>query len=101
MQNANPYLLRLSPLDNVLVVVKAITEGQTLEVEGLKITAQKTIPFGHKVAAKALGLGEKIIKFGMPIGSSTMAIQPGDHVHTHNLQSDYIPSFGRPGEGGH
>ncbi len=101
MQNSNPHLLRLSPLDNVLVVVKAITEGQMLEVEGQQITAQKTIPFGHKVAAKALAAGAKIIKFGMPIGSGMSAIQPGDHVHTHNLQSDYIPSFGRPGEGGH
>ncbi len=101
MQNSNPHLLRLSPLDNVLVVVKAITEGQMLEVEGIRVTAQKTIPFGHKVAARALDAGAKIIKFGMPIGSSTSAIQPGEHVHTHNLQSDYIPSFGRPGEGGH
>jgi SAF domain len=101
VQNASPYLLRLSPLDNVLVVVKGITEGQMLEVEGQQITAQKTIPFGHKLAARALRPGEKIIKFGMPIGSSTTAIQPGEHVHTHNLQSDYLPSFGRPGEGGH
>ena len=101
MQNSNPHLLRLSPKDNVLVVVRAITEGQKLEVEGLEITALKTIPFGHKVAARALEVGEKIIKFGMPIGSCTSTIQPGDHVHTHNLQSDYIPSFGRPGEGGH
>lgn len=101
MQNSNPHLLRLSPEDNVLVVVKAITEGQTIQVEGHEITALKTIPFGHKVAARAITPGEKIIKFGMPIGSSTSAIEPGDHVHTHNLQSDYIPSFGRPGEGGH
>jgi SAF domain len=101
MQNPNPHLLRLSPDDNVLVVVKAIAEGQMLEVEGLEVTATKTIPFGHKVAARALEVGEKIVKFGMPIGSSTTAIQPGEHVHTHNLQSDYIPSFGRPGEGGH
>ena len=101
MQHSNPYLLRLSPKDNVLVVVNAITEGQILQVEGIQVTAAKTIPFGHKVAARALEAGEKIVKFGMPIGSSTTAIQPGDHVHTHNLQSDYIPSFGRPGEGGH
>ncbi len=101
MQHSNPHLLRLSPKDNVLVVVKAITEGQILQVEGIQVTATKTIPFGHKVAARALEAGEKIVKFGMPIGSSTSAIQPGDHVHTHNLQSDYIPSFGRPGEGGH
>jgi SAF domain len=101
MQNSEQYFLRLSPKDNVLVVVKAIQKGQELELEGVKITAQKTIPFGHKVAARALTAGEKIVKFGMPIGSTTTTISAGEHVHTHNLQSDYIPSFGRPGEGGH
>ncbi len=101
MQNQEQYFLRLSANDNVLVVVKAILEGQELELEGVKITAKKTIPFGHKVAARALTAGEKIVKFGMPIGSTTTPILAGEHVHTHNLQSDYIPSFGRPGEGGH
>jgi SAF domain len=101
MQHSEQYFLRLSANDNVLVVVKAILEGQELELEGLKITASKTIPFGHKVAARALNAGEKIVKFGMPIGSTTTTISAGEHVHTHNLQSDYIPSFGRPGEGGH
>ncbi len=101
MQNPEQYFLRLSAQDNVLVVVKAILEGQELEVEGVKVTAQKTIPFGHKIAARALTAGEKIVKFGMPIGSTTTPISVGEHVHTHNLQSDYIPSFGRPGEGGH
>lgn len=101
MQNLEQYFLRLSANDNVLVVVKAILVGQELEIEGVKVTASKTIPFGHKVAARALNVGEKIVKFGMPIGSTTTQIAPGEHVHTHNLQSDYIPSFGRPGEGGH
>ena len=101
MPNPEQYYLRLSPQDNVLVVVKAITQGQELEIEGVKITSHKTIPFGHKIAARALQAGEKIIKFGMPIGSSITSISAGEHVHTHNLQSDYIPSFGRPGEGGH
>jgi SAF domain len=101
MQNSEQYFLRLSAQDNVLVVVKAILEGQELEIEGVKVTASKTIPFGHKIAARALTAGEKIVKFGMPIGSTTTTISAGEHVHTHNLQSDYIPSFGRPGEGGH
>jgi hypothetical protein len=101
MPNSEQHFLRLSPQDNVLVVVKAITEGQELELEGVKFISGKTIPFGHKVAARDLNIGEKIVKFGMPIGSTTTTISVGEHVHTHNLQSDYIPSFGRPGEGGH
>ncbi len=101
MQHSEQYFLRLSVNDNVLVVVKAILEGQEFEIEGVKVKAKKTIPFGHKIAARALNAGEKIVKFGMPIGSTTTTISAGEHVHTHNLQSDYIPSFGRPGEGGH
>ena len=31
------------------------------------------------------------IKVGVPIGTATQAIAPGEHVHSHNLQSDHIP----------
>ena len=47
------------------------------------------------VAARGIGTGEKIIKYGAPIGSATEPIAAGAHVHTHNLQSDYLPTFRR------
>jgi hypothetical protein len=37
--------------------------------------------------------GAKIIKYGVPIGSATCEIAAGDHVHTHNLRSDYLPTW--------
>jgi hypothetical protein len=48
---------------------------------------------GHKVASCAIPLGKQVIKFGIPIGSATEDIDLGDHVHLHNLKSDYIPTY--------
>ena len=43
---------------------------------------------GHKYALRAIGAGENVIKYGMPIGHATAAIAPGEHVHTHNLATN-------------
>ena len=39
---------------------------------------------------RAIAEGEKVLKFGVPIGSAVRAILPGEHVHVHNIKSDYI-----------
>ena len=42
--------------------------------------------------------GERIVKYGAPIGSARGDIAPGAYVHTHNLASDYIPTWDREGK---
>jgi D-threo-aldose 1-dehydrogenase len=42
------------------------------------------------MARRAISLGTTIVKYGMPIGSATAHIQPGDWVHLHNMQSNYF-----------
>jgi hypothetical protein len=34
-----------------------------------------------------------VIKYGVPIGSAIVEIEAGEHVHLHNMKSDYIPTF--------
>ena len=36
---------------------------------------------------------EKILKYGAVIGSLTQPVAAGDHIHTHNLDSDYTPTY--------
>ena len=43
---------------------------------------------GHKYARRAIARGEKIVKYGMPIGTAVTAIAAGEHVHTHNCKTD-------------
>ncbi len=59
---------------------------------------------GHKRAARDIYEGEKIIKYGYPIGVATCNITKGEHVHTHNMKTgldgvlsyEYAPDFEFP-----
>lgn len=42
---------------------------------------------GHKYALKDINRGEKIIKYGFPIGVAAEDIKAGEHVHSHNLKT--------------
>jgi altronate dehydratase small subunit len=95
MTNTPPQLLRLHSADNVLTVIATMEPNELLEIDGLQVSVVNRLPIGHKVAARSIGVGEKIIKYGVPIGSATAEIAIGEHVHTHNLKSDYLPTFER------
>lgn len=45
------------------------------------------IETGHKKALCHINKGEKVIKYGFPIGVATEDINEGDHVHSHNLKT--------------
>lgn len=85
----------LHPEDNVLVCVAHIRPGDKLMIDGKQIIATDDIGVGHKLARFILNAGDKVLKYGAPVGSMTAAAAPGAHVHMHNMQSDYIPSHTR------
>lgn len=43
---------------------------------------------GHKYAHRKIACGENVIKYGQPIGHATRDIEPGEHVHTHNMKTN-------------
>ena len=90
-----PKLLRLHNKDNVLIVVTSIRLGDREVIAGREVLFKQEIAIGHKVAARSLRVGEKVYKCGVPIGSATADIAAGEHVHLHNLKSDYISTFTR------
>ena len=42
---------------------------------------------GHKYAKTNIAKGEKIIKYGYPIGVAVSDIKQGEHIHSHNLKT--------------
>jgi len=42
---------------------------------------------GHKYALTDIAKGEKIIKYGFPIGIASENIKKGEHIHSHNLKT--------------
>lgn len=88
-------LILLHPDDNVLVCRVPIAAGFETAIDGDTVTIAAAIEVGHKVARTDLKTGDKILKYGAPIGSMTADARRGDHVHLHNMKSDYIPSHTR------
>jgi hypothetical protein len=93
----DPRLLLLSPGDTVFVLRGQIEAGETVLVEGQAVTVPQRLGLGHKIARVAVAAGGKVVKYGAPIGSATRAIAVGDHVHLHNLKSDYTPTYALTG----
>ena len=91
-------LLLLNPDDNVVTATRELQKGETVQLNGRSISLPQRLPIGHKAAARDIAAGEKIFKYGVPIGSAIVAIAAGEHVHTHNIQSDYIPTFTLDGQ---
>ena len=51
---------------------------------------------GHKLAAQTIEKGEIILKYNCPIGTATYRIAAGEYVHTHNVESNYLPTYTLP-----
>ena len=94
MPDTSP-LIRLHPEDNVLVVRHPMVLGQDLPQFGIRTKAQ--LPAGHKVAARAIRAGERVLKYNVVIGAATRDIEAGEHVHGHNIA--LVDEYRDPGFG--
>ncbi|NPD14770.1 UxaA family hydrolase [Xinfangfangia sp. D13-10-4-6] len=86
-----PFLL-LSDKDNVLVARANSPEGLEVALESGPVQLGRDIPMAHKIARHDIAPGDVILKYGMPIGIATEAIDAGAHVHVHNIRSAYTPT---------
>ena len=82
--------LLLAPGDNIAVALRPLPAGTALTVAGRDLRLGADVETGHKFAVRPIAAGERIVKYGCPIGSATRDIAPGAYVHTHNLASDYL-----------
>ena len=83
-------LIRLADQDNVAVATANLAKGVAVEVDGTTLTTRDPIPFAHKVAIRAIDEGAQVFKYGVPIGRAKAPIVAGQHVHVHNIKSDYV-----------
>src|SRR5664279_5411918 len=83
--NAENSAIHLHPTDNVAIARVPLPAGTELRVDGLPVLTRDAIPAGHKVALWDIAAGETVERYGQAIGSATVPIDAGRHVHTHNL----------------
>ena len=73
--------IRLHPQDDVLIARNQLVGGTTAE----SVVVKGLIPPGHKVATRAIAVGEPVRRYNQIIGFASKPIAAGEHVHTHNL----------------
>ena len=95
MTKIDSKLLLLNASDNVLVACVNLNAGMELVIDDTMVTLGEDVALGHKLARAELPVGTKVTKYGAPIGSTTVAVACGQWLHTHNMRSDYIPTYGR------
>ena len=85
---------RMHATDSVATALVDLTPGTVVRVDGgasgtpdVEVVVRSAVPFGHKVALRAVAEGEPVLKYGEAIGLASTPIAPGDHVHVHNVDS--------------
>jgi altronate hydrolase len=84
MTTTKPFIIRLHKSDNVVIARMDLAAGTAIPQE--KITCLDAIAHGHKVATAGIEKGQAVNKYGQIIGFASQDIEPGQHVHTHNVE---------------
>ena len=88
-------VIRIHAADNVVIARQQLLGGTAVAAE--HITVQGLVPPGHKLACRAIAVGEPVVRYGQVIGHATQAIAAGQHVHTHNLAFSDFARAHEPG----
>jgi altronate hydrolase len=81
-------IIQINENDNVVVALKDLVMGQSIEVNGSEVVLKEDIKRGHKVAIKDIQENENVVKYGYAIGHAKEVIHAGEHVHTHNTKTN-------------
>ena len=79
---------RIHPNDNVATLL-GDGKGAVTLIGGDAVALNEPVAMGHKVALADISVGEVVVKFGIPIGTASIAIRAGDWVHLHNCTSRF------------
>jgi len=87
-KNYNAVMIK--PIDNVATALEFIPANAivtlTCQDKRLSVKVEKDIEFGHKFAIKLISKEANIVKYGEVIGRTIQDIEPGEHVHIHNIE---------------
>ncbi len=95
MNMDKPTYLKLHPNDNVVVLLRQVQAGECVMIGSQRVVIRTALPMGHKIAVHPIEPGEQIVKYGVSIGTATAPIAIGEHVHVHNVRSNYMPFSGK------
>ncbi|MBY6188232.1 UxaA family hydrolase [Marinobacter hydrocarbonoclasticus] len=85
--------IQLAAGDNVATLLADAVKGEVVEIISAnnevvgEMTCLQAIPFGNKIAVRAIEPEHTIIKAGYPVGRAITPIPAGQLVHVQNVRS--------------
>ena len=80
-------VVHLHPADNVCIATGNLAGGAEVTAGGHTVRLTGAVPLGHKIALAEIAKGGRVYRYGQTIGFAIEAIEPGDWVHTHNVEA--------------
>jgi altronate dehydratase small subunit len=84
-------ILVLHEKDNTVTALEDLSVGDQVMFDGEtgreQFTLKQEVSYAHKFARWFIPKGADVFKYGEVIGVATADIQPGEHVHVHNVDS--------------
>lgn len=91
--NEEKLALKVEDHDNVATIfAENISDGTGIVILDKKgnreqVSVIGNVPYGHKIAVRAIQAGEHIIKYGESIGAASRDIAKGEYVHIQNMKA--------------
>ena len=79
-------ILQIHPADSILVALKNLQAGETVEYNGHHYTLKENIPAKHKFYMQDAEAGTEVIMYGVLVGKTEKAVSAGSRVSTENLK---------------
>jgi altronate hydrolase len=90
LHDAGNSAILLHPDDNVAIARVPLSPGRELRIGDHRVVALDPVPAGHMIALAAIAAGDAIRRYGQMMGRATRLIEPGRHVHMHNVGFEEI-----------
>ena len=85
--------LKINPADSVVVCLRPMQKGETINIDGKTIEVKQDTPAGHKLLIKDAPKGTNIIKYGYPIGHTIEDLTEGQWVNENNIKTNLSGSL--------
>ncbi|MGN6401853.1 MAG: UxaA family hydrolase, partial [Flavisolibacter sp.] len=79
-------VLKIHPLDNVIVALQDIAGGETVLYNGTSYKVVDNIPAKHKFFAQDMNAGDEVIMYGVLVGKAQNCIPRGGLMSTFNVK---------------
>ncbi|MFD0990160.1 UxaA family hydrolase [Mariniflexile jejuense] len=88
-------IMKVNASDNVAVALVNLTAGEIISFEGEDVKVLSDTKSKHKIALQKFESGDRIIMYGVLVGSANGVIEKGDVLTTENVKHQSEKVFGR------